>query len=146
MLQRLGRSVDHAPVVRLEKTMMVFIADLLQLRVGTYASIIYPSIEPAETVHDGVHNMADLFANPDVGRHVVGSAAISPDLATDVIQRFLVARDQNHLGALLRSASGRRQTDTGSAAGADDSLLIDRLEFRFPFLLPLMPGEIGIAA
>src|SRR3546814_6851490 len=97
MLQRLGRSVDHAPVVRLEKTMMVFIADLLQLRVGTYASIIYPSIEPAETVHDGVHNMADLFANPDVGRHVVGSAAISPDLATDVIQRFLVARDQNHL-------------------------------------------------
>src|SRR3546814_28980 len=80
--------------------------------------------------------MADLFANPVFGRHVFGSAAISPDLATDVIQRFLVARDQNHLGALLRSASGRRQPDTGRAAGADASLLLARLEFHYTFLWP----------
>src|SRR3546814_7948849 len=115
MLQRLGRSVDHAPVVRLEKTMMVFIADLLQLRVGTYASIIYPSIEPAETVHDGVHNMADLFANPDVGRHVVGPAAISPDLAPDVIQRFLVARDPDRKSTRLNSSHYCAHRRTSSA-------------------------------
>ena len=108
-----------------------FLVDADQRR-GELAAGVVDQVMDASALreHRGDHGLYRLFIT-DVADLEAGAAAVLGDLGAGLLQLFLLAPDQHHMGAQVGQLVGHAATDAAAAAGDQNGLVSEQARFEY---------------
>src|SRR5690554_5197398 len=106
---------------------MIFNRQVVQLGEYYHTGVVHPGVKPTEFVDRCGYNILHLVSVTDIGDHVNGVSTIAFDFVTDLFQNLFVASNKNEPGTRTCCPLGGCQADSGTGAGDNLGLPVERL-------------------